>query len=267
MTASDDTADRPRVLLLAAHPHDEFAIAATLRAHARAGDEVWAAFLAHDDRPEIDVLRRHEAERAAVGIGIPPDHLVFAALEAVALPLQLPELVAAVRELVERIGPERVYCPAFEGGHPDHDAVSFAAYEAAILGVGVECYEYPIYRKAESRRMWPMIPRFARLLPGTGEPHVRHLDRREQRFKHSLWKVYQSQRPVFDLLLRFSGDETRFFSEEETRPLPMRSYETPPHEGPLLYEENSSIWFDFEEFKSMVRRYHWSGGVSDRDAL
>lgn len=262
MAGSADIREAKRVLVLAAHPHDEFSIAATLRAHARAGDEVWAAWFARDDRDDVEQLRRSEACRAAVGIGIAAEHLLFSDLDAMALPLQLAELVAAVRATVEQVRPHVIFAPAFEGGHPDHDAVNFAVYEAA-LDSGAEVFEYPIYRKAKSRRWLPRIPRFVHLLPGLSEPQVRHLTGREIRFKHSLWHVYRSQQSVLGVLLRLSGDSERFFSAEEMRPIPLRDYTRPPHERPLLYEEIPDLYFTFEEFESAVRHYHWSGGVGE----
>jgi LmbE family N-acetylglucosaminyl deacetylase len=251
------------LLLLAAHPHDEFALAATLRAHARAGDVVWCAWFAHDDRPKIEEQRRAEALQAMERIGVPTEHAIFADLPALALALQLPTLVDAVHDVVERVGPDVVFCPAYEGGHPDHDALNFAAWEAAGSR-GHECREYPMYRRTtRPRRLFRRVPRFARLLPGMSEPDTRWLDRREVAFKRSLWRVYKSQRPVFDVLLRFSGDEQRFFTTEQTRVLPLRDYMKPPHERPLLYEQQAEPGFSFEEFARMVRRYQWAGGIED----
>ncbi len=252
------------VMLFGAHSNDEFALAATLAAHVRAGDAVWAAWFARDDREKVDKLRQEEAFEAMRRIGVQRDCLIFADLPPFALVEQLPALVDAIRELVEHLKPDLIYCPAYEGGHPDHDALNFATYEGAALE-GVECREYPMYRRAGTRRFLRRLPRFARLLPGS-EPDLRWLDPKEVAFKRELWKVYKSQHPLMDWLVRLSGDELRFFSTEQTRPLPLRDYRRPPHERPLLYENQpEGVPFSFEEFADKVRRYEWSGGIDDEN--
>jgi LmbE family N-acetylglucosaminyl deacetylase len=272
MSARADSSGPPpptplRVLLLAAHPHDEFGIAATLHAHTTAGDEVFASWYAPDDRPEIRERRQAETRRAMGLVGVPEENLEFADLEPAALTEQLPELVQAVRDTIERVDPDLVYVPAFEGGHPDHDAVDFAAWEAAT-SVGIETLEFPLYRASERRRFFARVPMFARL-SGAPDPQrrTRRLQLREVDFKRKLWSVYRSQRPLFDVLLRVSGDEERYFSTEPTRPLPLRDYTKPPHERPLLYERDPEIPFSFDEFADRVRRYHWSGGVPENKGL
>jgi len=96
---------------------------------------------------------------------------------------------------------------------------------------------------------------------------VKRLGPGERGFKRGLWRVYRTQRPLFDVLLRLSGDKRHFFTTEETRPLPLRDYTKPPHELPLLYEENAATYYTFAEFASAVRRYHWSGGVGEDDGI
>jgi len=266
MAGRTDTRTR-RVLLLAAHPNDEFGIAATLRRHAQSGDGVWVAWFAHDDRFQVEQRRSAEARTAMERIGVPEEHTLAADLPPVALASQLPEVVAEVRSVVADVEPDLVYCPAYEGGHPDHDALNFAAYEALALA-GVDAREYPIYRKSKHRGLLRRVPRFARMIPGSGgDSDLRWLDPKEVEFKRDLWRVYRTQRPLFDVLLRFSGDEHRFFATEQTRPLPLRDYSKPPHERPLLYEQSTDSVFSFDEFADAVRRYHWSGGIGDDQAL
>lgn len=255
-----------RVLLLAAHPDDEFGVAVALRAHAQAGAEVHAAWFARDDRPHVGQRREAEARTAMALIGVPDEHLTMGTLEPKALSLQLPELVSAVRERVAAVEPDLVYVPAYEGGNPDHDAVNFAAWEVCASR-GVETLEFPLFSAAPQRRILRRLPAFARFVAGgAGEPHVRWLHPRDVDFKRRLWTVYRSQRPLFDVLLRMSGDERRYFSTESTRPIPMRDYTKPPHERPLLYERHTELSYTFDEFAEKVRRYYWSGGVSEDES-
>lgn len=251
------------MLLMVAHPNDEFGLAATLRAHVNAGDEVWAAWFARDDRDDVRVLRRAEAHMAMSRIGVPAEHLLEADLPAVDLASQLPEVVLAAREARRIVRPTLVYVPAFEGGHPDHDALNFVAWETFALD-GVAVREFPIYRHSSSKSWLRRVPSFGQLLPGVSDPDVKQLGPGERGFKRGLWRVYKTQRPLFDVLLRLSGDRRHFFTTEETRPLPLRDYTKPPHDPPLLYEETAATYFTFAEFASAVRRYHWAGGLEEQ---
>ena len=127
MEAVAETAEAvgsPRILLVAAHPSDEFGVAATLRRHARTGNEVFAAWLARDDRRDVQRLREAEARQAMSIIDVPLENLRFPRLPSEPLAFLLPAIVDEIRRLIARIKPDVVYVPAYEGGHPDHDAVT-----------------------------------------------------------------------------------------------------------------------------------------------
>ena len=269
MSARSDIRTDPlstrRVLLFAAHSSDEFSVAATLRAHVARGESVFISWYARDDRPDVGVRRAAEAREAAALIGIPSERLEFADLSPVALLEQLPALVLALRDTVARVAPDLVYVPAFEGGHPDHDALNFAAFEAAS-STGIETREFPLYSASPDRRFFRRLQSFARFIPGAGDTQVRRLNPAEVRFKRELWALYRTQHPHFDRLVRRSGDEREFFTTEKTRPLPLRDYTKPPHERPLLYElQAGELPYTFEEFADKVRHYLWTGGLPDDD--
>lgn len=267
MATSTDTTrgSAQRVLLVVAHPNDEFGVTATLRAHVARGDEVWAAWFSSDDRPQIDAQRRAEAEHVMALIGVPSERLLFPQIERIALPMQLAALVHALEAVLEQVAPDLVYVAAYEGGHVDHDALNFAVAET-VYRHQAEAREFPLYHAAQ-RKWFTRVPVFGRLLPSYGEPDRRELGLREQRTKREAWRTYKSQRPLFDFLLRLSGDRRSLFAVEETRPLPLRNYLQPPHERPLLYERNPEYAFPFEDFAQLVRRYQWSGGVEDDESL
>jgi LmbE family N-acetylglucosaminyl deacetylase len=249
-----------RVLFVGAHPHDEFTIAATLLAHVSAGDEVFASWYTGDDRPEVLALRQKESQAAMALLGIPEDHLEFVSLEPLALPEQLPGTVEAIAATVARVEPTLAYAPAFEGGHPDHDAINFAAWEA-IASKGIETREVPLYTGTQ-RRLWHRLPVFGRFVGSDSEENLRWLTPAEVRFKRELWHVYRSQRPMFDVLLRLSGDERTYFGTERWRYIPLRDYTRPPGERPLFYERGDSP-YPFEFFSEAVRQFVWGGGITD----
>ena len=114
---------------------------------------------------------------------------------------------------------------AFEGGHPDHDAVSFVVHAAcARIGVpgAVDIVEMPFYRASGTE--WALQD-FAPV-DGAAEVCV-DLCRDEQRVKNQMIAAYVSQR---DVLGRFRLDRECF------RIAPANDFQRLPNGGSLLYE-------------------------------
>jgi LmbE family N-acetylglucosaminyl deacetylase len=134
--------DPPATLLVAAHPDDE-TIGASV-ALARLGPRVTVVY-ATDGAPEDGVdaracgytrtadyaaarLREATAALAIAGVGRPLSGLGIRDQEAAH---RLVHLMHAIDALIAHAAPELILTHAFEGGHPDHDAVAFATHAAA----------------------------------------------------------------------------------------------------------------------------------------
>jgi LmbE family N-acetylglucosaminyl deacetylase len=140
--ASDSRARGPRTAVLVAHPDDETVGIGGRLAELDPGAIVIATDGAPRDawfwreagcagRNAYAALRRRELDDALRAGGVPDGRLrrwPFIDQEAAS---NLGALTTAARRLIEELRPELLLTHPYEGGHPDHDAVAFAAHAAA----------------------------------------------------------------------------------------------------------------------------------------
>jgi LmbE family N-acetylglucosaminyl deacetylase len=98
--------------------------------------------------------RRREVERAASIAGIAPPALKSLGIPDQAAALRLAQLTRALLGFIA--GADLVLTHAYEGGHPDHDAVAFAvaAARARMRGKAPIVLEMPLYRSADDGDGW-----------------------------------------------------------------------------------------------------------------
>lgn len=227
------------VLVVAAHPDDETVGAGVqlcrLGGAARVvhltdgaprhGDDAREA--GFGTREEYAAERRRELVAALEVAGVPAEAtacLGYADQEATS---HLPEAARRVREEVERHRPRLVLAPAYEGGHPDHDAAAFAAAAACTLARRARSphdallAEYPLYHAGPDG---PWEPGF---LPAAGTEVSLVLSPGEEERKRRMVACFASQRRVLE---RLACDRERFRCE------PAHDFTRPPHPGVLQYE-------------------------------
>jgi len=223
-----------RSLVIVAHPDDESISCGGLLQHMREPCIVFATDGAPEDdyfwrrfgsRARYAAVREEEARAAlqAVGVG----EMEFLAKQAEApltdqrLYASLPAAFRALSKIIERRLPDCLLTLAYEGGHPDHDAVSFLA---AQLG---RSFSLPVWE----------APLYHRTVDGDGvhqefvEEHgevVEHVvSGDELEAKRRMLACYKSQ---FDSLPSFNTEMERF------RPQAVYDYAKRPHPGKLNYE-------------------------------
>jgi LmbE family N-acetylglucosaminyl deacetylase len=127
-----------------------------------------------------------------------------------------------------------VYVPAYEGGHPDHDAVNLAVAALRARRQEIVAREFPLYRRGPagitvqaqhpaagtSREPYSVLPLSAEALTLR-----RHLARANAS------QLLPSLLPLLTLA-RAAGRGRA----EPSRPLPAHDYTRAPHSGRLLYE-------------------------------
>ena len=127
-----------------------------------------------------------------------------------------------------------VYTPAYEGGHPDHDAVNLAVAVLRARRPEVAAHEFPLYRRGP----WGMSVQSPHAAAGTPrEPFsVLALDDEALRLRRCLARANASQLlPSLLPLLGLARAAGRGRAEP-ARLLPAHDYTRPPHGGRLLYE-------------------------------
>ncbi len=235
-------------LFLLAHHDDEVFCAGRLRRALAAGADVrllWAT------AGGLAPARRRIAEgaRALRTLGLPPSaghdlalpdqHAVeHVADVAAALVLLVDEVVGGGHDPAAGRGDPgeqpTVYVAAYEGGHPDHDAVNAAAALAARRRPGLRVVEYPLYRRGPFGLSVQAPAPAAGTAPGRYD--VLTLTAADRALRRALARANASQLAPSLLPLLTLARLAGRGRAEPARPLPAHDYERPPHAGRLLYE-------------------------------
>jgi LmbE family N-acetylglucosaminyl deacetylase len=229
--------DARRVALVVAHPDDEAigvggqlnrlhgvtAIHATDGAPRTPGNAAEHGFAS---AAEYAFARACELERMMMLGGVPIADRFAIGLADQQAALNLTRLARSLARLFEQRAVDIVLTHAFEGGHPDHDAVAFAVHAAAELrkrqGSEVGIIEMPFYHAAE--KSWG-VQRFLHHQQADGVTIV--LDQPARLRKKEMFAAHRTQAKTLKL---FAVDVERF------RIAPRYASGTLPNCGDLLYE-------------------------------
>lgn len=173
--------------------------------------------------------RKKELLSALALAGVPASRCLQCGIPDQEASRRLVDISLWTRDRIKEIRPETVLTLAYEGGHPDHDAVSFAAQAARALlkkeGMAAPpIIEFPLYH-AGGNGMEGLSTGF---LPREDvEPITFILTEDERRHKREMIERFSTQT---GLLRHFTVEEESF------RPAPKYDFTRPPHEGRLYYE-------------------------------
>ena len=241
-----DPATSGPVLFVFPHPDDDIFVGGTLSLLVRAGVRVDAAWMTSGDYDGLDQVRENELQRAMDIAGVARRHLLR--LPDGGLIGALEDACATLHLLIGEIEPRAVIGPAFEGGHADHDATSFAVAQACRrTGRSVPIFEYPCYAPDADAPKGLRLAAFP--LDATGVRHV-GLDEDAIRCKEAMARAYASQQQVFDLL-GWQPSARELFRECP----PNRDHARPPFEGLDSYAH----WFNW---RSRDRFEHLAAAVA-----
>jgi LmbE family N-acetylglucosaminyl deacetylase len=220
-------------LILMAHPDDEIIICGALMQKMKAAIVVFATDGAPRDqgfwkqygsRQAYADVRRAEARKALALVGAQPIFLPDRVQGGIAdqeLFRNLSVAIAAVKKIVDEVVPGAILVPAYEGGHPDHDAACFIG---SIVGrhTDIPVWESPLYhRKADGSAVVQAFPRY------TGGERELRVAADALAKKARMFEIYRSQNLVLD----------QFHPERETfRPLHAYDFTVPPLHWKLNYE-------------------------------
>lgn len=225
------------VAVIGAHPDDETIGASWLLARAPSLSIIQVTDGAPHDRrlwpsdaprtrTDYAALRRTECEAALAEVGVSPRQIMnlwFADQDAAR---SLVEVARSLATVLARIVPTLVVTHPYEGGHPDHDATSFAVRAALALGVRDGLPRPRVLEMTSYHRREGALET-GRFLPHDQVEVTCVLDPDERARKRRMFDAYASQRAV---LSDFRIDEERY------RVAARVPFDRPPHEGPLHAE-------------------------------
>jgi len=250
-----------RTLVIVAHPDDETICCGGLLQQMREPCVVFVTDGAPEDdyfwrrygsRERYAALREEEATAALAAVGV--KGVEFLARQAEAplidqlLYRALPVAFAALSNIVERWRPECLLTLAYEGGHPDHDSVSFLAAQIG-RSYSLPVWEAPLYHRD---------PIGGGVYQEFVEEHGEVIDHivggEELEAKVRMLGCYKSQ---FESLPSFDIQLERF------RPQVAYDYSRRPHSGKLNYqlwqwrmtpEEVCSSFIDFSSSATVMKK-------------
>jgi LmbE family N-acetylglucosaminyl deacetylase len=232
----------PRTLVIVAHPDDEsIGVGAQLTrlvnptvVHVTDGaprDPAYARRMGFDHPDDYAAARRIEAQRALAMVGVPPERMLCLEIPDGEAQYCMVELCYSIAELIDSLQPDVIVTHPYEGGHTDHDAISFAVQLACgvLRREGVNppaVLEFASYHNRNGSRVVSEFLQFSEredirrlILP----PELRMV-------KERMYACFETQR---ECLTQFSTQLESF------RPAPRYNYTKPPHEGLLDYERLS----------------------------
>ena len=223
-----------RTLVIAAHPDDETISCGGLLQHMREPVVVFATDGAPEDdyfwrrfgsREAYATVREKEALAALAEVGVNNVEFLTQRSET---PLvdqllyrSLPAAFAALWRIIEERNPECLLTLAYEGGHPDHDSVSFLTSQLG-RSFRMPVWEAPLYHRTPSGG-----GAYQRFVQEDGEVIEHRVANEELVAKLRMLGCYKSQ---FDALPSFNTELERF------RPQSAYDYSRRPHAGKLNYE-------------------------------
>lgn len=210
----------------------------------------------------VSLNRRIEAKIAMSLAGVPLNNLFFFTYNSRILEgyrnypnSELTELIieleGKLRNLIEKLRPQEIYVPAYEGGHCDHDLINFIVSRISKELKLKKVYEmpfyptnYPDYKKGVKYSIYQeFIPSDRDQLTTPYKIIHLNLNNEEKELKLKMLKVYRSQNPF---LIRYMNKSDKF------RLFPKYDYTKSPHEGELYRQGNLVCDMTFEDFKNAV---------------
>ncbi len=171
----------------------------------------------------------------------------------------LPAITHHLERAIAGIAPDIILTHAYEGGHPDHDAVAFATHRAVRrMAVPPPVWEFTGYHRAgaDTASGTSVDAVRGRFLPNGGPPLRLELSAADRALKRQMLDRFHSQ---LDVVAQFPLDAEVF------RPAPNYDFTNPPHPLPLGYELEgwgmpASLWLAAAQ-KAMTSGRSWRLGA------
>jgi LmbE family N-acetylglucosaminyl deacetylase len=242
-----------RILLLVAHPDDEtigfgghiFQCPNLYMVHLTEGSPEnlqYALNCGCGSKMEYAELRMNELERALTLCNFDFSHYYNTKTNDQGVVYAIEKVMGEVLHLIKKIRPTILLTHPYEGGHPDHDCAAFIAQKVVevlsenTMLSNVRRLEFTCYHGKNGYLETGNFPDRSQnmmtiqLTPG------------QRQIKEKMFKCYHSQK---EMLSMFCTDKETF------REAPVYSFQTPPHEGKLLYE-NMNMGIESQNWRAIV---------------
>ncbi len=236
-----DKTSRAKFVFLFAHPDDEVFISGAMRRLLDVGARVDAVWATSGDYFSSAYKREAEHATAMSIIGLDQKRIHLMRLPDLGLIANLNNLAKELARILQDLLPDYIFANAYEGGHPDHDCVNFAAFEATRrASINPVICEFPLYNGAgHFYHWWWKINSFP-----TDEPPFTHipLNKKAVMVKYAMMKAYSTQW-MYMAPARLASPRWKLYGlGEPYRVCPSdRDHTVRPHSGRLNYER----WFNF----------------------
>lgn len=237
-------------LFLLAHQDDEYFVAPLL---AEDPSNARCVFLTMGDFHGTScTVRNAESRRALRSLGVADEQIVFAG-EKLRVPdndlaSHLPSVSAWLDAECGNV--KTIFAPAYEGGHPDHDAACLLGHAFAARSGGIPVLEFAAYRAH------PWLPHYfgVMMLPkglptdAVALPKARFSPKSFVLFRYypSQWKTWLGLLPPL-ICHYLAGGRTGIYRAAN------RDFRIRPHEGKLYYEYRR--WSTFDRFRAQTESF------------
>lgn len=239
----------PQTLFIFAHQDDEYFVAPRISLHVRDGLRPFCVYLTDGGAYGCDPLVRNQESRGYLrALGVFEKDIAFIGTDAGIhdgrLVYSLLTVYNVVISRVKGIPFHSLYCPAWEGGHPDHDAAHLIGIALSRhLNLQHESWQYPLYNGFKARGRFFSI---MRPINTSGKFLIRKIE-----FLTALKTAfscfrYRTQWRTWVGLFPQSLIRWVFSRKEILWQLDIQRVLERPHPGPLLYERWGRL--EFQEF-------------------
>jgi LmbE family N-acetylglucosaminyl deacetylase len=242
-------------VFLFAHPDDEFGVFAEIEAVCAAGRRALCIYLTDGALAgHYSERRNEESLRVLRKLGVRADDVAFLGCQLGVpdgrLANHLPKVSAGIDAIVDARQPfNRVYMPAWEGGHQDHDAAHLLGL-ALALKHGAIAFQFPLYHGAG---LPGILFRVLAPLPQNGAVITRPIGWRARGAYLGHCLSYPSQWKTWVGLLPFVLIDYVVSGTQKLQHANAARVREPPHAGRQLYERRG--FCTWEEFAASTREF------------
>lgn len=235
--------NKPIAVFLFAHQDDEFGVFHQITLEKTSEARIFCIYLTSGMPHGVCSRRRNsESLRVLRQLGVSEDDVVFAGGELGIADGGLLEALDIARRwfqdwLAANGGVCRIYIPAWEGGHPDHDALHALALKASsVAKPNARIRQFPLYNALGCRR--PFF-RVLRPIDANGVVEDAKIPWRRRILYLKMCLSYSSQRNSWLGLFPFVLAHYVLSGRQQLQPVSMFRVKSRPHAGILYYEMRS----------------------------